>query len=558
MSNFPLPYPFAPPRKINDADWDLVINNITGSQIKSGSLILSTSGTTTGLSVSGITNLNVLNVTGSSVFNQSSTFGNITGSILSIGSVTNTGSETISGNLTVGGNQTIGGNLGVGGLISGTISGGLQTTGSIIIPSGSNLNLQSGSMIPFALPATYVVFSGSIPGIPGPFYSLNGSNNKIAFNGSDAGTVIGNTWNSLLNGGLIHIKAGTYPIISLPALIVFNNITLEGEGSSTILFLNPGTSRSILSLSSGAQNIIIRNMTFDGNGSSQSATSNVGLIQLLSSSSSGFQVINCTFQNSANACIVTLANDNLIIGSLFKNNVLAQGGGSGYNGSLGVGTVIVAGTNQFNTRIIGNTFDSNFGGFNDADTAINGVLIENNIFINNSAYPVQVQAASDIAIVGNYFIQTLTGNPTAFIALASSTAVVSDNVFHDAIFPYVSAFIYDLFPVFHIITGNYFQGATGAAAILTQYNSVNNNITISNNVFRLPILGQVGISIQGLNNFIVSNNQFNITGGGTSLSFDNAIQPASTNGLINSNIFGGSGIVINKTPSNTIINGNLP
>ena len=304
MSNFPLPYPFAPPRKINDADWDLVINNITGSQIKSGSLILSTSGTTTGLSVSGITNLNVLNVTGSSVFNQSSTFGNITGSILSIGSVTNTGSETISGNLTVGGNQTIGGNLGVGGLISGTISGGLQTTGSIIIPSGSNLNLQSGSMIPFALPATYVVFSGSIPGIPGPFYSLNGSNNKIAFNGSDAGTVIGNTWNSLLNGGLIHIKAGTYPIISLPALIVFNNITLEGEGSSTILFLNPGASRSILSLSSGAQNIIIRNMTFDGNGSSQSATSNVGLIQLLSSSSSGFQVINCTFQNSANACIV--------------------------------------------------------------------------------------------------------------------------------------------------------------------------------------------------------------------------------------------------------------
>src|SRR5438876_4698170 len=128
MSNFPLPYPFAPPRKINDADWDLVINNITGSQIKSGSLILSTSGTTTGLSVSGITNLNILNVTGSSVFNQSSTFGNITGSILSIGSVTNTGSETISGNLTVGGNQTIGGNLGVGGLISGTISGGLQTT----------------------------------------------------------------------------------------------------------------------------------------------------------------------------------------------------------------------------------------------------------------------------------------------------------------------------------------------------------------------------------------------------------------------------------------------
>src|SRR5437660_11034327 len=61
----------------------------------------------------------------------------------------------------------------------GVFSGSIIDTGSINLPSGSNLTIQSGSIVPFALPASYVIFSGSISVVPGPFYALNGSNHKI-------------------------------------------------------------------------------------------------------------------------------------------------------------------------------------------------------------------------------------------------------------------------------------------------------------------------------------------------------------------------------------------
>src|SRR5437660_8058165 len=67
----------------------------------------------------------------------------------------------------------------------GVFSGSIIDTGSINLPSGSNLTIQSGSIIPFAIPASYVIFSGSIPGVTGPYYALNGNTNLIAFYGSD-------------------------------------------------------------------------------------------------------------------------------------------------------------------------------------------------------------------------------------------------------------------------------------------------------------------------------------------------------------------------------------
>src|SRR5436853_7591843 len=63
----------------------------------------------------------------------------------------------------------------------GVFSGSIIDTGSINLPSGSNLTLQSGSIIPFALPASYVIFSGSIAGVTGPYYAISGSNHPMVY-----------------------------------------------------------------------------------------------------------------------------------------------------------------------------------------------------------------------------------------------------------------------------------------------------------------------------------------------------------------------------------------
>src|SRR5437660_12663829 len=57
---------------------------------------------------------------------------------------------------------------------------------AISIISGSNLTIQSGSIIPFASPFSYIIFSGSISGFTVPYYALNGTNNKIDYSGTNA------------------------------------------------------------------------------------------------------------------------------------------------------------------------------------------------------------------------------------------------------------------------------------------------------------------------------------------------------------------------------------
>src|SRR3972149_2518019 len=79
-----------------------------------------------------------------------------------------------------------------------------------IIGSGSNLTLQSGSIIPFAAPASFVVFSGSITGLTGPYYAINGSNNIVQLNGTDGATLIQDVINTASAGSVIFIKNGVY------------------------------------------------------------------------------------------------------------------------------------------------------------------------------------------------------------------------------------------------------------------------------------------------------------------------------------------------------------
>jgi hypothetical protein len=407
-----------------------VVDNLTGSQVKSGSLtiaapynltvggnVTATSGITNIANLNA-TNLNVNNVisTGSSGQFNSVTAGNITatnnitanngliavnnvtsgvqmaaplilgatiistgsgffgafsGSLINVsGSITSTGIITGSGfqtsspstietltlvsgsNLTLNSGSiispfgTISGSIQASGIISsgnitgsiitaingfqGSFSGSIISTGSITIPSGSNIILQSGSIIPFASPASYIIFSGSISGVTGPYYSINGSTDKIIFSGANANTVIQNTINIVCpsgsnsgSGGTIFIRAGTYPVSGLTVLDQ-NNIKFIGEGSNTIILL---TSSGGIGFAIGnqnatdtnyhARNIEVSNIVFDGG---YPTLSNGCAFSI--ATAFNIWVHNCIFQNSGEVATGGFRISNWNATQILSNNIL--------------------------------------------------------------------------------------------------------------------------------------------------------------------------------------------------------------------------------------------
>src|SRR5438876_12378466 len=87
----------------------------------------------------------------------------------------------------------------------------MSSSSNYIFYSGSNIVLQSGSIIPFALPATYVIFSGSVAGYSGPYYAINGLSNNIDFFNANANVLIQAVINAIPSGK-IYIKSGVYNI----------------------------------------------------------------------------------------------------------------------------------------------------------------------------------------------------------------------------------------------------------------------------------------------------------------------------------------------------------
>src|SRR5437899_631992 len=188
---YPSQFPFSPARKIKDTDWNQVIDNLTGSQVKSGSLFLSAPNN---LTVGGNTTLGNINISGS--------INPTTGSLGIINSA------YITSALNVGGALTANSITSPGSLSAGTITTNALTAGNFFVPGGAITTITSGSMIVtgpmtgsninasnvslnnltitgsiianngtiintgsvLALPASYIIFSGSVAGYSGSFF----------------------------------------------------------------------------------------------------------------------------------------------------------------------------------------------------------------------------------------------------------------------------------------------------------------------------------------------------------------------------------------------------
>jgi len=119
------------------------------------------------------------------------------------------------------------------------------------------------------MPAEYVIYM-----IGSTILVRNGLTGKDDYSGTDAATVIQNAINALpSNGGLIFLKAGTYPITTSgqSPIAVPSGVTLQGEGIDRTIITSPlgffyakysGAPNS----SSQVSNIAIRDMTLQSNG----------------------------------------------------------------------------------------------------------------------------------------------------------------------------------------------------------------------------------------------------------------------------------------------------
>jgi parallel beta-helix repeat protein len=109
-------------------------------------------------------------------------------------------------------------------------------SGSFNLYSGSNLIIQQGDVIPFAAPATYIIFSGSLPTYVGPYYALNGSENSIEFfntGSTDATGIIQSVITALSpGGGEIYFREGVYNITTVQ---LTSGLIIAGTGTGSVL-----------------------------------------------------------------------------------------------------------------------------------------------------------------------------------------------------------------------------------------------------------------------------------------------------------------------------------
>src|SRR5207253_1864048 len=179
-------YPFSPSRKINDTDWNKVVDNLTGSQVKSGSLTLAAPNN---LTVGGTTTIGNTNLSGS-----------ITSTTGSVGIAS---PAYITGTLNIGGATTAADIISSGLVQAGTLTSNVLNAGNFFVPGGAITTITTGSAI-----------------ITGP---LTGSN-------ITAGNV---TLNNLVTTGSANI-GGAMNITGTNNAIIGGNLTVTGSISGSL------------------------------------------------------------------------------------------------------------------------------------------------------------------------------------------------------------------------------------------------------------------------------------------------------------------------------------
>lgn len=241
------------------------------------------------------------------------------------------------------------------------------------------------------------------------------------------------------SGGIVRLKQGTYTI-SAAISILKSNVTLEGEGASTVIKMANATNLDyMIAVGNGGttaySNCLVRNLRCDANKANQTSGTGSGIIIYGASGTKNTKIIieNCWLHDSRSDSLRLLGAEDCVV----KGCIVWNAGGAG----IGVFTA-----SQFNT-IQGNVLAANNYGLYDNNG--NYITVSGNVFRNNS-YGVYLTSAWRYTIFGNvFFTQT---NYDIYLIGAQRCA----------------------------ITGNHFYGSNrailiGNSASITQYNAVVGN-----------------------------------------------------------------------------------
>ena len=299
----------------------------------------------------------------------------------------------------------------------------------------TNKTAPSGSGSGGIIPASFII---SVNG--SNYQANNGTSGLIVYSDPSADTVIQNTINALSNGGLIFIKAGTYPLTT-GITISNNNIQLHGEGKSTILTVAVG----IDGITITANDIVINSLYING------ANSGTGDNIFISSGNritisnnyidNGYHAIQK--EGSTSSRDIKITNNQLVNASRFEGAIgLFQSGNTNTldNVEISYNTIL---NPQFhgiqvygnsapmiqNVKIIGNIVDTpkHAGIF---VSRVNNTLIEGNTVLNTPCEGLDAEGSNGVIFNANYISNSTCQSITAFPigTVINTDIIVSNNI----------------------------------------------------------------------------------------------------------------------------------
>jgi len=230
--------------------------------------------------------------------------------------------------------------------------------------------------------ASYIVFRDG-----DAFKAKSGQTGAIDYSGGDAATVIQEALNAagLAGGGLVHVKAGEYPLSK--AVSVPDKVTLEGEGSGTVLKAKAGI--NAVEIARGFGFVAVRRLVVEGEPGSYE-----GIRIFTEQSISDIIVEQCIIRNMGSDAIAIWGSG--ASGSIYDvwilNNDIYSCGGRG----------VLVGNGAIRVAIIGNNVKTVEHNGIDLDNAVHDSIIANNR-IRDPLYDCILVSRSDhCLIMGNW------------------------------------------------------------------------------------------------------------------------------------------------------------
>lgn len=247
-----------------------------------------------------------------------------------------------------------------------------------------------------------------------------------------------------LGGGIVFVKMGTYNLSS--NLLVKNNVSLNGDGRNSILYLNNNVNLPVIIIDNTVIRAAVSEFTINGNASNNTSPGAYGNMGIWVNAT-GTHIYNNNITNVAGNGIEFLGTTN----SLVDNNLINNSGqgirltvNSNYNeiinniidsNSYGIFVYDNGSTtySSYYNKIIGNTV-SNSSGTNGALAQAAGIsltgaphsLVSNNLVKNNATRGIEVFSGSPFSIItGNHVISN---GSTGIDTGPDSNLVISNNV----------------------------------------------------------------------------------------------------------------------------------